>query len=118
MRREKVARRRSSKPGWQQEIAEERMRILMHLAGKEFGPHPERSDRYVQLARKIGMRYNVKMPRELKLMFCPGCGRYIVPGRNCVVRASARTRSMEVKCLECGKVSRMPYAREKREGKI
>ncbi len=114
----KDSRNRSSKPGWQQEIAEERMRILMDLAGKEFGAHPERSDRYVGLARKIGMRYNVKMPKELKLRFCGGCSRYIVPGRNSVVRASSRTQSMEVRCLKCGKVNRMPYAREKRERKI
>ena len=105
-------RKRSSKPGWQQEIAEERMGILLNLAGKEFSSHSERSDRYVELARKIGMRYNVKIPKVSR-SFCKKCYKYIVPGKNCIVRSSAKTRSMEVKCLECGMVTRLPYAKEK-----
>jgi len=110
--KESRPRNRSSKPGWQQEIAEERIRILLTLAGKEFGKHPERSDRYVELARKIGMRYNVKIPKASR-RFCRKCYKYIVPGKNCVIRSNARTRSIEVKCLECGGVTRMPFAREK-----
>ncbi len=107
-------RSRSKKPGWQQDIAGERIDILMKLAGKEFKGHPERSNRYVELARKIGMRYNVRIPKASR-NFCKKCYKFIVPGKNSVVRSSARTRSMETKCLECGEVTRMPYAIEKRK---
>jgi ribonuclease P protein subunit RPR2 len=107
-------RHRSSKPGWQQEIAEERISILFGLAKHEFGGHPERSDRYVELARKIGMRYNVRLRKEFRMSLCRSCRRYLVPGKNCVVRSNARTLSVEVKCLGCGRVMRFPYGGEKR----
>ncbi len=108
----KTERKRSRKPGWQQEIASERMEILLALAGKEFKKHPERSDRYAALARRIGMRYNVSVPKGSGRI-CKGCQKFMVPGENCVVRTSARTRAVETRCTSCGKVSRHPYAREK-----
>lgn len=106
-------RKRSSRPGWQDEIAQERIGLLFRQADLEFSKHPERSDRYVELARKIGMRYNVKIPKELKVRFCGKCKRFLVPGRNATVRSNARTESMEMKCHSCGDVTRFPYSREK-----
>jgi len=103
-----------SKPGWQQEMAKERIMILFGLAGKEFDRHPGRSHRYVELARKISMRYNVKMPKQLKRRICNNCHKYLFPGKNCVVRSNSMSQSMEIKCLECGKVHRYPYVKEKR----
>jgi ribonuclease P protein subunit RPR2 len=105
--------RSRAKPGWQQEMAKERIQILFNLAGKEFGRHPARSHRYAELARKISMRYNVKIPKELKARVCNYCYRYLFPGKNCVVRSNSGKQSMETKCLECGKVNRRPYAKEK-----
>lgn len=113
--KEPLRRKRSGKPSGQQEIADERIRILFSLARREFGRHPERSHRYVALARKIGMRYNVGIPKELKRSICKYCYRYIVPAKNCIVRSSSERQAMEVKCLECGKVGRYPYSREKIE---
>jgi ribonuclease P protein subunit RPR2 len=106
-------RSRSSKPAWQREIAHERIGILMGLAGREHESHPERSERYAQLAKKIGMRYNVKIPGGLRKA-CKGCGAFLTPGRNCTVRTSAKTRSVETRCHGCGRVSRHPYARERK----
>ncbi len=102
------------KPGWQQEIAKERIGILFRLAEHEFGRHPARSHRYAGLARKIAMRYNVKLPKEIKGRICNNCYRYLHPPKNCVIRSNSRTMAMEVKCLECGSVKRYPYAKEKR----
>jgi ribonuclease P protein subunit RPR2 len=105
--------RRSAKPAWQQEIALERIKILFGLAGRESGKHPARSNRYAGLARRIGMRYNVKIPKEESRRVCKKCCRYLVPGKNCVVRSNSRRQAMEMKCLECGHVTRYPYAKEK-----
>src|SRR3989344_6871961 len=49
--------RTRQKPDWQQKIAEERIKILFDLAKKEFEKNPQRSRRYVELARNIGTRY-------------------------------------------------------------
>ncbi len=105
---------RSSRPGWQQEIAGERIELLFRQADEEFREHPERSDRYVELARKIGMRYNVRIPKELKVRFCGSCKAFLLPGVNSTVRSSSRSLSMEVKCHKCGETTRMPYSKEKK----
>ena len=68
-----IARKPSRKQEWQKKIASERINILFRLASEEFKKHPERSNRYVELARKIGMRYNVRIPKLLKRRFCKKC---------------------------------------------
>ena len=110
----KVKGRRSrAKPESQVRIAEERIGILFGLAGKEFAKNPDRSHRYAALARKISMRYNVRIPKQLKGRLCNYCYRYLFPGKNSVVRSNSMRQAMEVKCLACGKVSRYPYSKEK-----
>lgn len=108
-----MRRKVGAKPGWQKGIAAERIRTLFERAGKEFENHPEKSHRYVQLARKIGMRYNVSIPREFRKSFCKKCYRYLVPGANCTVRTSSKRRAVTMTCGECGHVMRHPYRREK-----
>jgi len=45
-------------------IARDRVSQLFALAEREsLGGHPEIADRYVTLARRIGMRYNVRLLR-------------------------------------------------------
>jgi ribonuclease P protein subunit RPR2 len=105
-------RRPDRKQIWQKRIGSERIRILFDLASSEFKKHPERSDRYVQLARKIAMRYNIRMPKSLKRKVCKKCHKYLVPGKNCRVRTSAPQKSVIVKCLECGNVTRHPYRKK------
>jgi len=93
--------------GWIRDMARQRIEILFGLAEKEFSEHPERSNRYVQLARRIGMRHNVRIPRELKRRMCKHCYSYLVPGTNARVRL--RKRYVTVTCLQCNKQMRCPY---------
>ncbi|MEM5812512.1 MAG: ribonuclease P, partial [Candidatus Aenigmatarchaeota archaeon] len=88
--------RRSKKPKWQQRIAMERVERLFSLAEEEFGKKPERSNNYVALARKIAMRYNVRIPPELKRRFCKSCHKYLKPGINSRVRTSPKQRAVIV----------------------
>jgi ribonuclease P protein subunit RPR2 len=104
---------RRGKPANLEKIARERIRILFDLAKKESGSHPERSRRYVELARKIGMRYNVRLTRGMKMRFCPKCLSYLRPGANCRVRTKKDRQSVILTCLECGFVRRYPYIKEK-----
>jgi len=66
-------RQRGKKPEYQLKIARERIEILLNMAEKEFRKHPGRSARYVELARKIGTRYNVRLTKEQKRKFCKNC---------------------------------------------
>ena len=98
-------------------IAKERVEILFNLAESEFRKHPERSKRYVELARKIAMKYNVRLPNDLKVRFCRKCNSYLKPGVNSRVRTRKDKQSVIVTCLVCNHVSRHPYKEEKRINK-
>ncbi|MBA3046053.1 MAG: hypothetical protein KKH41_04420 [Candidatus Thermoplasmatota archaeon] len=99
-------------------IARERIALLLGMAEKRaLSGEMELADRYAQLARKIGMRYNLPMPPGFNLRFCRKCHRYLVSGKN------SRTRTiggrLSRKCLECGSIYRMPLKeRRKRDGQI
>ncbi len=107
-------RKHTPKPKWQQSIGRERIERLFSLADSEFSSNPERSHRYVALARKIAMRYNIRLPPALRRRFCRNCYKYLRPSINSRVRTSARQRAVIVTCLECGHVMRHPYRKEKR----
>jgi ribonuclease P protein subunit RPR2 len=104
-------RRSSGKPETWKKIARERIEILFCQAEREFAKHPERAQRYVELARKIGMRYRVRLEQA---NFCRQCNAYLKPGVNCRVRLRRNKQAVVVTCLVCGRVSRHPYIKEKR----
>lgn len=62
--------------------------------------HSELSDRYVTLARRIGMRYNIRLPREYRELYCRACSTYWVEGRT--VRTRLRGGHRVRTCLKCG----------------
>lgn len=100
---------RSQRPDWQQRIARERVEILLSLARRELGPHPERSRRYVELARKIGMRYRVRLSRSEKESFCKKCSTPLVPGKTLQTRVDSGKKAVIIKCLNCNYSYRKPY---------
>ena len=108
------SRKHSPKPKWQQSTGRERIERLFSLADSEFAKNPERSHRYVALARRIAMRYNIRLPPQLRRRFCRNCYKYLRPSINSRVRTSAGQRAVIVTCLECGHVMRHPYRREQK----
>ena len=101
---------RRHKPAWQKSLAKERIENLFTEADHCFTERPKRAHRYTALARAIGMRYKVQIPRHLKRRFCKHCYSYLRPGVNCTVRLSQkRYPKVVVTCKECGKVMRIPY---------
>ncbi len=86
-------------------IAGERIADLFALAETESArPHPELANRYVALARKIGMRYNVRLLREYRELYCRSCSAFWVEGRNVRTRLRAGVRVRT--CLACGRERR------------
>ncbi len=96
-----------------QSIALERIYRLFELAGKEFPKNPERSRRYVQLARAIGKRNNVRIPLELKTKFCKKCSSFLVKGKNADIENEGNITV--VKCRECGFVRKTGEKMKARE---
>lgn len=94
-------------------IALERMTTLFRLAEKEaLQSHAGRARRYVELARRIGMRYNVRIPASFKRSFCKTCLAFLLPSVSARVRVG-RGRVV-VTCTACGAMQRFPYQREQR----
>jgi ribonuclease P protein subunit RPR2 len=104
--------KKRSRKGRIEDIALQRIERLFELAEADAKENKikgrsRRSDRYVQLARKIGMRYRVQIPHHLKMRICKGCYAFLVPGENARVRL--RGDYITTTCLKCGKQMRRPY---------
>jgi len=91
------------------EVAMQRIRRLFELAEQEYATHPERSFRYASLARRMGMRHRVRLPRELRQKVCRSCDSYLVPGSTSRVRL--QKNNVCITCLKCGRTMRYPYKR-------
>ena len=100
----------------QQGIASQRMEVLFDLAGKEvLDGNLKRADRYIELARNIGMKYNVRIPKVHKRSFCKYCYHYLLPGTTSGVRLKSNQHRVAIRCFNCGKTMFFPYVREIKE---
>lgn len=82
-----------------EQIALERIYRLFELAEEEFEKHPERSNRYTQLALKIGSRNRVRIPVELKQSYCKKCHSFLKKGKNCAI--TEKENWVEIQCQNC-----------------
>ena len=103
---------RGKRPQWMIDIAIERMDILFNRAEMEFITHPERSNRYVELALKLSTKYNTKVPEKWKRRYCKNCKSFLSPGRNCTVRLV--NSEVNIFCGECGHAMKIPYRKEQK----
>lgn len=107
--------KRRVKPGWQQKIAKERIEILFKEALKQAkASRLDRANRYVFLARKLSMKYQVQIPKASRRKFCHKCYHYLLPGKNVRVRTNPKTRAVEMTCKDCKHINRYPYTKEKK----
>lgn len=88
-------------------IASERIEILMQRAEEAFARDRKRANRYAELARKIGMRYNLRLPKKWRRRICRKCLAFLKPDSNCRVRIYKGR--VIITCLECKNVVRLPY---------
>ena len=87
-------------------IAQERIEVLFEQARMAFSEHPERSNRYVDIARRIAMRQRIRIDREFRRQFCHHCYSFLVPGRN--MRVRVHRGNVVVTCHACNKKTRYP----------
>ena len=92
-------------------IARERIEILFGQALLAFSAHPERSDRYIGIARRIAMRQRIRIDREFRRQYCHHCYSFLVPGKN--MRVRVHRGNVVVTCSSCNKKTRyrlvVPY---------
>ena len=93
------------------EIASARMEKLMLLAEQQasYGD-ADLARRYVDIARRIGMRTRTKMPKGH--IYCKNC---FIPMTPSTSRVRLKRHRVVTVCAECGSVRRVPYLREQRK---
>lgn len=84
-------------------IAFERMQILIDHAISNASKDPKLSQRQAFLARRISSRHNIRMPYDLRLVFCKKCKSFIAPGINSKIRLGRTSvKSIRITCNFCG----------------
>ena len=84
-------------------IAMERMQILIENAISNARENPQLSQRQALLARRISTRHNIRMPYDLRIVFCKKCKSFIAPGLNSRIRLGrASVKSIRISCNYCG----------------
>jgi ribonuclease P protein subunit RPR2 len=90
-------------------IARERIGTLFNQARQMFSENPERSNRYVEIARKIAMRQRIRIDHEFRRQYCHHCYAFLVPGQN--MRVRVHRGNVVVTCLSCTRKTRYRVVR-------
>ena len=81
----------------------ERMQILIDNAISNARTDPELSQRQASIARLISSKYKIRMPYDLRIVFCKKCKSFIAPGLNSRIRLGrASVKSIRISCNFCG----------------
>jgi ribonuclease P protein subunit RPR2 len=91
----------------QKDLALQRIEILMRNALKTSKDNPELARRQAQLAKNMGMKFRVRLPYEIRQLFCKKCKSLIIPGQSARVRLGrTKVRALRITCLKCGHMYR------------
>ncbi|MBR9699524.1 ribonuclease P [Candidatus Woesearchaeota archaeon] len=88
------------------DVAKQRIKKLIQQAEDIFDEEKALADRYVYLARRIAMKYKIRITPSLQKRFCKHCYSFLMPGKNLRVRTTQG--KMTYSCLECKKFMRFP----------
>ncbi|MCV0412428.1 RNase P subunit [Nitrosarchaeum sp.] len=79
------------------------MQILINSAISNAKMNPVLSQRQALLAQRISTRHKIRMPYELKIVFCKKCKSFIAPGINSKIRLGRTSiKSIRISCNLCG----------------
>lgn len=66
--------------------------------------YPSKADNYVKKARKLGMKVNLSIPKELKRKYCKHCNSYFRLGN---YRVRTRNKMIVYSCFKCRKYTKV-----------
>tara|TARA_B100000315_G_C14243290_1_gene436305 strand:- start:303 stop:614 length:312 start_codon:yes stop_codon:yes gene_type:complete len=93
--------------GQQKKLALAEISGIFDQAKAVFGEKPELAHKYAKKARRIALKYKIKLPLNLKRRICKNCHSYLVSGKN--LRVRTRKGNVVYYCLECKKFMRVGY---------
>jgi ribonuclease P protein subunit RPR2 len=84
------------------EIAKERIGLLIANALVEVRDNEKIAYDQAILAKKIAMRYRLRLPYPIRQLYCKKCKYFIIPGRNARIRIGrSNTKALRITCLKC-----------------
>ncbi len=95
----------------ERKIATERIERLFEAAGDVYETDESLSNRYIIIAKKIAMKYRIKIPDQYRMGYCRKCLSFFSPGKN--TRTRINHGKVSVTCMNCGYTRRYPI-KEKR----
>jgi RNase P subunit RPR2 len=100
--RERVKEARAKK-----EDAEEIVRLLTESSVRLAKTNMPLARQQAALARRVMLKFNVRLEASAKRFTCRGCKSLIVPGVNARVRLGhGKPAVLRITCLDCGRVNR------------
>ena len=88
-------------------VAQERILILIRNAFQKIDDDYELANSQAQIAKRIAKRLRLKLPYDIRQLYCKKCKRFIVPGFNCRVRIGrSKIKALRITCLLCNNVYR------------
>ena len=83
------------------------VRLLTESAVALSHTNPDLAKQQAALARKVKLRFNVRLDPSLTRFTCKGCKGLLVPGVNARVRLGhGKVTILRVTCTDCGHVNR------------
>jgi ribonuclease P protein subunit RPR2 len=83
------------------QIALRRIEILFNNALSNAKNNPGLAQRQAEIAKKISMKFKIKMPFEISSSFCKKCKKFIAPGIASKIRIGSKPKSIRVTCSYC-----------------
>jgi len=93
--------------GQQKKLALNDITTILNKARGVFDEKPDLANKYAKKARRIALKYKVKLPLKFKRSICKNCHSYLVPGRN--LRVRTHRGHVVYYCLNCKRFMRIGY---------
>jgi ribonuclease P protein subunit RPR2 len=89
------------------DVAKERIRLLIDHALREALHDDILANKQAKIAKKIAMRMRLRLPYEIRQLYCKRCKEFILPGISSRIRTGrSRLKAVRITCLKCGHIYR------------
>jgi len=91
----------------QKKLALIEIKQVFDKAKESFDEKPDLANKYAKKARRIALKYKIKMPLSIKRSICKNCYCFLVPGKN--LRVRTHRGHVVYYCFNCKKYMRFGY---------
>ncbi|MEM2761042.1 MAG: RNase P subunit [Nitrososphaerales archaeon] len=85
------------------DLATQRIRILVRNALETVKSDTDLAQKQASIVRRISTKFRVRLPYEIRQMYCKRCKAFIVPGRTARVRVGrSNVKAVRITCMMCG----------------